>query len=239
MNIEKNTCYSMFPQIIGLYEFEKKKSLKNDILKVIDYYKGTEVESKDGHGLTHYFNFARQNLLKNDFINLDYFEKFLNQSVNNYASEILHSVEDCGGFIITDCWINVGGSGSFQSAHNHVNSFFSGTYYLSYNPKYHSRLTFRNPNTYTSFTNHQYLALPKRDVYNHPCNDEYVCDLYDEGDLVLWQSGLHHAYPYCLGNGNEEGESENDPGYHGRISISMNFMPKYLHYGLYCTTIQN
>lgn len=239
MNIEKNTCYSMFPQIIGLYEFEEKQKFKIDILKLIDHYKNSDVENKDGHGLTHYFNFADKNLLKNDFIDLDYFKSFLNNSINAYANELLYSVNDCKGFVITDCWVNVGKSGSFQSAHNHTNSFFSGTYYVSFNPKYHSRITFRNPNNYSNFMNQPYLALPKRDVYNHPCNDEYVCDIYEEGDLILWQSGLHHAYSYCLGNGDDEGEDETCCGYHGRISISMNFMPKYLHYGLYSTEIQD
>lgn len=239
MSLEKNVCYSMFPQIIGLYEFNQKEKLKKDILEVIEHYKNSEFENFDSHNLFHYFNKQGQNLFKNDLIDLSYFKNFLLESVNTYADENLYDVKECKGFVITDCWINVGGEGSFQSAHNHANSFFSGTYYLSYNPKYHSRLSFRNPNNASNFLSSPYLSLPRRDVYNHPCNDFYECDIYDEGDLVLWQSGLHHAYSYCLGNGNDEGETEFDPGYHGRISISMNFMPKYLNHGPYSVTIES
>lgn len=239
MNVVKNQCYGMFPQILGLYEYEKKEEFKKEVLKIIEYYKGSKEEYVENeNGLTHYFNFADSNIFDNEVANLKPFYDFLMKSVNSYAEESLYSINECQGFVITDCWINIGKQNSYQQPHNHANSFFSGTYYVSFNPKYHSRLTFRNPHNFANSQQQPYFVLQKIDKYNSANNDFYVCDLYNEGDLLIWQSGLHHAYSPCLGSGDDEGETADDNGYHGRISISMNFVPKYLRQGPYSLTIQ-
>jgi len=240
MDIVKNQCYGMFPQILGLYEYEKKEEFKKEVLKIIEHYKGSKEEYVEHeNGLTHYFNFANSKIFETEVVDLKPFYNFLMDSVNDYSEECLYRVEDCKGYVIRDCWINVGSQNSYQQPHNHANSFFSGTYYVSFNSKYHSRLTFRNPHNFANSQSQPYLVLQKRDKYNSPNNDFYVCDIYDEGDLLIWQSGLHHAYSPCLGSGDDEGETENDKGYHGRISISMNFVPKYLSQGPYSLVVSN
>jgi len=211
MDIVKNQCYGMFPQILGLYEYEKKEEFKKEVLKIIEHYKGSKEEYVEHeNGLTHYFNFANSKIFETEVVDLKPFYNFLMDSVNDYSEECLYRVEDCKGYVITDCWINVGSQNSYQQPHNHANSLLQ-----------------------------PYLVLQKRDKYNSPNNDFYVCDIYDEGDLLIWQSGLHHAYSPCLGSGDDEGETENDKGYHGRISISMNFVPKYLSQGPYSLVVSN
>ena len=44
MDIVKNQCYGMFPQILGLYEYDKKESFKKEVLKIIEHYKGSKEE---------------------------------------------------------------------------------------------------------------------------------------------------------------------------------------------------
>lgn len=59
----------------------------------------------------------------------------------------------------------------------------------------------------------------KNPMENNTNADIYTCDFVEEGDLLIWQSGLSHSY----------GISKADE----RISISMNFFPRYLRQGEY------
>lgn len=222
--IEKNCCFSMFPQIIGVYTNKDHYLLKSNIKKIIEHYKNTEYEDINdfcGETLTHIFNRHDKNLFHNDLIDLEIFKKYLLNSVESYSNELgfVHS-----GFIITDCWINICNKNGYQAPHNHANSFISGTYYVNFDSELHSRLCFRNPN-FSGLYSIPSINLDRSVSHNHPNSDEYECNLYEEGDLVLWQSGLSHAYRPCYGD--------------NRISISMNFLPKYIKSGSYSIEIKD
>lgn len=222
--IEKNCCFSMFPQIIGIYTNEEHLNLKLNINNIISHYQNTEYEDINdfcGPSLKHFFNKHDKNLFNNEIYDLTVFKNFLLDSVKSYSNELgyVHS-----GFVVTDCWINICNKNGYQAPHNHANSFISGTYYINFDPEIHSRLCFRNPFS-TGMYSIPSINLDRSVFHNHPNSEEYECNIYEEGDLVLWQSGLSHAYRPCFGD--------------NRISISMNFLPKYIKSGSYSVEIKD
>ena len=212
-----NNHLVLFPQILGVYKFDKNEELKKEITNQISIYKGTEYEqSNDGQGIVHYFNDFNQNFFDDQRETIDVIEDlraFIIRKTNLFADE---AGFDHRGFSITDSWINVSGKNSYQDAHNHCNSFISGTYYVSYDPEKHPPLQFTNPNNYRTYPT---FHLDRLDRKNHVFGEKYECHWLEEGMLVLWQSGMYHGYPM---NRNEN-----------RISISMNMFPRVLKRGAY------
>lgn len=212
-----NTHLVLFPQLLGVYKFDKHEELKKEIRNQVSIYKGTEYEqTNDSQGIIHYFNEFDQNFFDDQPTKsgvIEDFRAFVIRRTNQYADE-------CGlkhpGFFISDAWINVSGKNSFQFPHNHGNSFLSATYYVSYDPEKHPPIEFRNPNCYKTS---QFLAMERIERKNHVFGEGYECDWLEEGMLLIWQSGLHHAYP----------RNPHDD----RISISMNMFPRTLKCGAY------
>lgn len=216
----KNNHYSLFPQLLGVYGYDDNEELKKEINNIIGIYRDTKYEKREEHqGIVHYFNDHDQNLFGVMFEDnevIQKFKSFLIRKVNLYADEMGYQHP---GFFISDAWINICNTGNFQHPHNHVNSFFSGTYYLNYDKEVHPNLRFTNPNLNGS-SGHAFMNLDKKNPHqNHINADIYSCDFVEEGDLLIWQSGLSHSY----------GPSQADE----RISISMNFFPRYLRQGEY------
>lgn len=216
----RDNHYVLFPQLLGVYEYNKNDELKDEIKNIIGIYSDTKYERKEHcPGIIHYFNDHDQNLFGRMFDDneaIQNFKSFLIRKVNLYADEMGY---DHPGFIISDAWINICNNGSYQQSHNHVNSFFSGTYYLNYNKETHPNIRFTNPNM-CGGSAHPYMNLDKKtSLKNHINSDVYKCDFVKEGDLLIWQSALNHSY----------GVNNADD----RISISMNFFPRYLKQGEY------
>jgi len=212
-----NAHLVLFPQLLGVYKFDKKEELKKEIKSQIGIYKGTEYEQKhDAQGIVHYFNSSDQSFFDDQPETIDIIEDlraFIIRKTNAFADELGYNHP---GFFISDAWINVANKNTFQAPHNHVNSFISGTYYVEYNPEKHSALEFKNP---SSYHNYPFMDLEKIDRENHVCGDTYKCHWLEEGMLVLWQSGLYHKYPRNIGD--------------NRISISFNLFPRTLKKGDY------
>lgn len=208
--------YPLFPTPIGTFNYEDHKKLKDIILK---HVKNDKKFSKPKYGnLTHIDNNHNTNFL-NSFDDDGKFKNFLEKSTLFFVEEIMGN--DIGEVIVTDCWLNKCDKSGYQPFHNHCNSYISGTYYLNYDKKKHSKLrvnspfSFKDPGIpFISINSKKYTQFNGKDV---------TCDFIDEGMLVLWPSNLVHGY------------SENN--YDDRITISMNFMPKQIINGPYSFTI--
>jgi uncharacterized protein (TIGR02466 family) len=213
----ENTHLVLFPQLLGVYKFDKHEELKKEIKTQIGIHKGSEFERKDDdQGIVHYFNNHDQNFFDDQKENIDIiedFRSFVIRRTNQYADEMGHNHP---GFFVSDAWVNIANKGSYQHAHNHINSFISGTYYVSYDKEKHPPLRFKSPHSYIA---QPFIGLDRIERKNHVFGYEYECDWLEEGMLLLWQSGMHHTY----------GRNFNDD----RISISMNMFPRVLKCGEY------
>jgi hypothetical protein len=224
--LEKDNHFSLFPQLIGAYQFEKHEELKDRISDLFEKYSGTDKEQHSETGTRHLFNDYRQNLFE-ECVNgtsdvlIDFRDFCITKSLL-YADML---GLDHPGFQITDAWVNHSDKGAFLQPHNHANSFFSATYYLNFDPEKHSKVTFRNP-YYPSVFGGPYLNIEHRSgIRNHMNSHTYECDICKEGYLLIWQSGMIHAYEPNQGDGRE--------------TISMNFFPRYLKTGPYSVVFES
>ncbi len=118
----------------------------------------------------------------------------------------------CDEMIINDAWVNHDGKKSALNYHYHTNSFLSGTYYINFDVKNHTPLSFANDRL-TANRKGPSIDIPKNN--NMPCiyNQEFVHLPVKEGQIFIWKSHLTHGYA----NPNNEGN---------RITLSFNSMPK-------------
>lgn len=212
--------YSLFPTSVATFNYNQHNNFKK---LVFDYLKNNEdkiVTSKYGESLKHIDNTPDTNFL-DSINNYPDFKYFLLNSCKFYINEIIGN--EANELIVTDCWINICEKNGYQPFHNHANSYISGTYYLNYNPKFHSQLKFNSPFEFKDFGAPFIKLDPKK--YTQFNGKEITCDFINEGMLVLWPSNLVHGY------------SENDEN--NRITISMNFMPKKITTGPYSFTVNS
>tara|TARA_Y100001968_G_scaffold317023_1_gene345547 strand:+ start:462 stop:788 length:327 start_codon:yes stop_codon:yes gene_type:complete len=94
-----------------------------------------------------------------------------------------------------------------------MNSFLSGTYYINYNPKQHSKLTFRNDRILRGYVRTPSLSIPRRNDINTPYNTEEIKINNFEGQVVLWKSNLIHGF-------STPNPTDN------RFTLSFNVLPK-------------
>lgn len=118
----------------------------------------------------------------------------------------------CDEMVIVDAWINNDGKNSALGYHYHTNSYLSGTYYINYDGKVHTPLSFVNDRI-TAQRKGPSIELTRNN--NAPCiyNQDFVHLPVKEGSIVMWKSHLTHGY-----------ERPNTQG--NRISLSFNAMPK-------------
>lgn len=212
-----HNVYPIFPTSIATFEYEKREEFKRKVLSYLEENK-EKLDDTDDYGVNilHLHNKATENFL--DYCKDDDFENFLIDSCKYYLQEIIGDKVD--DLIVTDCWINICGTSGAQPFHNHSNSYISGTYYLNYDPDNHSHLKFNNP--HRSNCNVPFLSLDFDKITPYNARD-LTCSFIKEGFLALWPSQLSHGY--------EVNNSE------GRITISMNFLPKRFSSGPYSFSI--
>jgi uncharacterized protein (TIGR02466 family) len=198
--------FEIFPTAIGNYSYSENDSLKPIIQNIMD----TTNEVRVIKDAKHYFEYTG-NFLKNP--DLADFKKFLVDSINDYANNLLKLDTE---FFISIAWINQTHKTCVMSKHNHGNAYFCGTYYLNYNEEIHQPVFFSKELEMTSVN--PYMNIYPREYNNLNAPVFRVTDL-KEGTLLLWPSNIVHGHEPNMGD--------------NRISISMNFLPKKLHNGIY------
>jgi uncharacterized protein (TIGR02466 family) len=209
--VERSGVIEIFPIKIGSYIFphEYEIPLKQLCFDIIDKYQNNSEYSIQSHNgyLTHYFDpiiSINSSLL--DYPGFETFNSWIKRCSIDYINNILGC--DCGDIIITQCWINDCSKGGSQTPHTHKNSLISGTYFVNFIPAMHAPLTFIKP----TMVGKPYLELERN---NRTCsNVDYFSVKPYEGNLLLWESHIGHAY-----------HSNNTDK---RISISFNVIPETL-----------
>lgn len=160
-------------------------------------------------GLVHHFE-GESVLHRSSFAD---FRDWVETEACHYAEQAF-GVSIVDGFTVTDSWVNSTKAGGGQQPHIHVNSYISGTYYLSITHE-HPPLVFPNPRRLNNpgapcIALQQLQPTPfTTDAAIHP----------QEGQLLLWESHLLHGYPPATID--------------GRRSLSMNLMPRVTSNGRY------
>lgn len=197
----------IFPVTLGRFSYEKHLEIKEvikNILASADYEENIEGPAR---------HFFEKNLNALELPDLNPLKEFILSAANQYAQDV-YSIDP--NIIITGSWINHSYAGFSQKVHNHGNSYFSGTYYVNYDPSIHSSIDFYNDVEKKSNIPFIYQNPKSYNEYN--CKGWRLNDL-KEGELVIWPAHIEHGY-------------EANKGDH-RVSISMNFMPEYLDNGSY------
>ncbi|HCA35919.1 MAG TPA: hypothetical protein DEP13_04670 [Gammaproteobacteria bacterium] len=186
------------PQHVGCYVNKNHRAHKPLLIKHLE-----EVEPDFArNGLEHY---EGNGSLLHEVEAFAPIKKWIEECALHFAETVLQF--NVGGKMhCVGSWMNVASAQGFQEPHLHANSLISGTYYVRKSQD-HSGLAFF-ANNLVSTPNRPFL-LPQ---FTGPCQantPDMTAPL--EGNLLLWQSHLHHGYPAS--------------GVGGRISLSMNFLP--------------
>jgi len=197
----------IFPTTIGRFyndDHEQTKEVIRNIVTSSHYEENIEGPAR------HFFESKLDAL---DQPGLESLKEFVINCANDYAHDV-YGIDR--NIIITGSWINQTSAGFTQKVHNHGNSYFSGTYYVNYDPDFHSAIDFYKD---VEKKSNMPFIYQNPNVYNeYNCKGWRMQDL-KEGELVIWPSHLEHGY-------------DPNKGDH-RVSISMNFMPEYLDNGSY------
>lgn len=198
--------FEIFPTAIGRYSYSDHATVKQTVLDIM----ATTQEVRRGKDANHYFEHTGSFL---DQPALAKFKEFLEDSANDYTKNLLKLESE---MFVTLAWINQTNSTCVMSKHNHGNSFFSGTYYLNFDLELHEPLTFTKELEFAAQTPYMGIMPYKYNNFNAP---GYRISNLKEGEFIVWPSHLLH------GHGPNKGDN--------RISISMNFLPKYISNGIY------
>jgi hypothetical protein len=198
--------FEIFPTVIGRYAYSNNDNLKNIVQRMMD----TTNEVRRIQDANHYFEYTGSFLNQDDMSD---FKNFLEESVNDYANNLLNLDTD---MFVSLSWINQTHRNCVMGKHNHGNSYFSGTYYLNYDNEIHQPLYFSKELELNSLS--PYMSIYPTD-YNYLNASTFRVHDITEGTLLIWPSNLVHGHEPNLGD--------------NRISISMNFLPKRLHNGVY------
>ncbi|WP_395711830.1 TIGR02466 family protein [Reyranella sp.] len=150
-------------------------------------------------GYTSYGSLDRLHLVSSLFAQL---RRRIDPRVKAFASALHYDLAG-RALVMTDCWVNVMGTGTVHSMHLHPSSFISGTYYVTV-PKGAGRLKFEDPRL------SRHMATPPRHADAPERFRAFVSVAAQAGDLVLFESWLRHEVPPARFSGE-------------RISISFNY----------------
>ena len=133
-------------------------------------------------------------------------KSWIEEAAQHFAAQVLRYRVD-SGMVLTGSWLNQTAESGTQSAHMHVNALISGTYYVK-RKSCHSPLVFFRP---------EFMGWPTRPSIHAEYSGQTSFNGHgavqpQEGDLLLWSSEVLHGYPAS--------------GANGRVSLSMNFMPR-------------
>lgn len=211
--------YNIFPMVVKVVSYPNHLELKEYVTKEVPEKSNVPIHTNKSNTLS---------LFETDdgklFFDMDQtpivqdFHEFCKQEILTFARE--DSAYDMEEIMITGSWINVYGENSGQSVHSHTNSYFSGNYYLNYDPAAgHAPLMLWNPYFMMSMSRPFMMHNRLQEKLNSSHYD-YLQVKVNEGDLLLFPSQLSHSV-------------EQTPTNQGRTTISMNAMPTKLSYKTY------
>ena len=121
------------------------KKYKQLILEIVSAHSSLDDDLvRHGQGVEKDLKFIcnkkNQNIFK-QFAELEALEKIINSLIMNYVDQIGFS---CDEVFLSNAWVNSGSKGAALGMHMHRNSYFSGTYYVNFDPSIHSPIAFRN-----------------------------------------------------------------------------------------------
>jgi len=211
------------PEPIGLFTFPLSKHIKyKNQLKLIYENASNDLrqEFHNEKNVQHICNISNQNLF-NSFSELNELKSDLQKFVLTYIEFLGY---ECDEIIINSAWLNKSDEKSTLAYHNHCNSYISANYFINYNPDLHSSLTFRNDRASLGrnqdFPFFKLKKSKKKSIYN---SDVINIDA-NEGQVIVWRSNQSHGY--------FEPNKAN-----GRMTLSLNSLPRTIDDGLYKFTI--
>ena len=121
---------------------------------------------------TGYSTVRSHNQIHNDY---PYFKDFIESCAQQYDDKLL----------ITHCWININGTGGYQTRHNHAGWDMVGTYYLSVSESNTGYLNLYHPSPVVEA---YHLTRPY-----HPFTHTHIPT---EQDILIWPGYLDHEVTY-------------------------------------------
>ena len=223
--IEKNNqeqesfLVNLNPEPIGVFKLPLEKHLKyKQIIHNIFMEAPDDLRQKfPAEPYTnHICNSSFQNVF-NSFSQLKELESDIQKFLIKYINVIGFEADE---FIINSAWLNCADKGSNLHFHHHGNSYISANYFVDFNPKTHSQLSFLNDRElsgkYPGFPYFEIKKSIKNTIYNtSPLRINCV-----EGQILFWRSHNIHGY-------SESNKAD------GRITLSLNSIPKVLDNGKY------
>tara|TARA_S200000501_G_C20701742_1_gene689843 strand:+ start:204 stop:890 length:687 start_codon:yes stop_codon:yes gene_type:complete len=198
------------PEPVGIFTLPNHKHLKykKSIGKIIKEVPPELIQKFDAEKLTyHICNKYDQNIFK-QFQILSELKKDLKSILLTYIKKIGYL---CDEMIIHDAWINNSSKKSTLNFHYHTNSFLSGNYFINFDNKNHTPLTFINDRL--SNVNCPSISVPLNTNDPTIYNQKIISMPVKEGQILIWRSQLSHGY--MKPNNQDE-----------RITLSFNSMPK-------------
>lgn len=180
---------SLFPTAVGAF------SLGRDLTKDEKDYLLTQEDSPNMGNTTSKERFIlRHESMKN-------LRKFIEESVNQYFSEIVAPVKEASLYI-TQSWVNYSKKGQWHHSHEHPNSILSGVFYVQSD---------ENDKIFFEKNHYEQISFPteKFNLYN---SKTWWLEA-TQGRLVIFPSSLRHSVNMI----------ETD---HTRVSLSFNTFAK-------------
>ena len=209
----------VFPVPIYVSRYEKHTEVKNELLRMIEA-EGSNQEIHQNNRSEKTFHIVNDGFYTSTNAEFLEFKHWVYNEIAEYWLNVLGKYPS--EMLVTDYWFNISQKDGYQHLHDHCNAAISGTYYINFNERTHSRFHVATPHTQlTSFE----PVLVTETVKKTEWNQQAISISHAEGDLVLFPSWLRHGYPANLGD--------------GRISLSFNVLPKIINSRLYKFEITN
>ena len=212
MSLEEisNKVVNINPEPIGIFTLPNEKHIKykKTLQKIMeDTPKDSDLVSSDRHAWRLCHNYDQH--IFETFETLSDLEEDIHSVLLSY---IRNTGYVCDKMIINDAWCNMDSKNSTLGFHYHTNSYLSGTYYVNYDIKNHTPLSFINDRI-TANRKGPGIEIPENLNVPTIYNKKLVTIPIKEGSILIWKSHLTHGFTQP----NKEGN---------RLTLSFNAMPK-------------
>ena len=207
------------PEPVGIFTLPLKEHLKYKELIQSVWENATEelFEQLEFEPYSkHLCNSSNQNLFQS-FPILNELKHDLKRVIIAYIQKIGYVCEE---IVINSAWLNNSQKDSTLNYHFHSNSYVSANYFVNFDPKVHSSLTFENDRvTKQRIPNGPIIDIQKSEKKTIYTARNIALDI-KEGQIIVWRS--HQAHGYYIPNKGSD-----------RMTLSLNSMPKTLDNGSY------